>query len=109
MEVLKKQLEEKDCQLTDLRLEALTSAHQLDVVKEELRRYKSEINDLRMNNERLKSGTSGSGRTSSAFRPNVGGAGDPAEGMSCFKFQCFSSFRIEMMKEILQREFGCSW
>ncbi|CAG0886479.1 unnamed protein product [Darwinula stevensoni] len=50
---LKKQLREKDMVLTDIRLEALTSAHQLESLKETVSRMRSEMLNLRHDNERL--------------------------------------------------------
>ncbi|GAB6029448.1 neuron navigator [Chamberlinius hualienensis] len=50
---LKKQLREKDMALTDVRLEALSSAHQLEALKETVSRMRSEMVSLRQDNERL--------------------------------------------------------
>ncbi|KFD58764.1 hypothetical protein M513_00457 [Trichuris suis] len=52
---LKKQLVEKDSVLTDIRLEALTSAQQVDQLKEALHRLKGEMFTLKENNQRLQS------------------------------------------------------
>ncbi|KRZ02498.1 Neuron navigator 2 [Trichinella zimbabwensis] len=51
---LRKKLIEKDCALTDLRLEALTSAQHVDQLKEALYRIKSEVNILKESNSRLR-------------------------------------------------------
>ncbi|CAG0914330.1 unnamed protein product [Notodromas monacha] len=50
---LKKQLREKDLILTDIRLEALTSAHQLESLKETVIRMRNEMLTLKQDNERL--------------------------------------------------------
>ncbi|KAK6169208.1 hypothetical protein SNE40_020304, partial [Patella caerulea] len=50
---LKKQLREKDMKLTDIRLEALSSAHQLEQLRETMNKMKSEMSALKCDNERL--------------------------------------------------------
>ncbi|CAG7818359.1 unnamed protein product [Allacma fusca] len=50
---LKKQLREKEMVLTDIRLEALTSAHQLESFKETVNKMRSEMLSLKQDNERL--------------------------------------------------------
>ncbi|XP_064600555.1 neuron navigator 3-like isoform X2 [Liolophura sinensis] len=50
---LKKQLREKDMKLTDIRLEALTSAHQLEQLKETMSKMKNEMSALKADNDRL--------------------------------------------------------
>ncbi|KAK2184563.1 hypothetical protein NP493_260g00024 [Ridgeia piscesae] len=46
-------LHEKDMKLTDIRLEALSSAHQLDQLKDTMTRMKNEMVSLKADNERL--------------------------------------------------------
>ena len=61
---LQKQLREKDLVLTDIRLEALSSAHQLESLKDTVMKMRSEMLSLKQNNERLQrmvTGTPGSG------------------------------------------------
>ncbi|MCL4128649.1 UNVERIFIED_CONTAM: hypothetical protein GTU68_041748, partial [Idotea baltica] len=53
VEALKRQLWEKDMVLTDIRLEALTSAHQLESLKETLNKMRSEMKGLKDDNDRL--------------------------------------------------------
>ncbi|XP_050732903.1 protein sickie-like isoform X3 [Eriocheir sinensis] len=53
VEILKYQLQEKDMVLTDIRLEALTSAHQLESLKETLNKMRSEMVSLKQDNDRL--------------------------------------------------------
>ncbi|XP_064627307.1 neuron navigator 3-like isoform X13 [Lineus longissimus] len=51
--VLQKQLQEKDMKLTDIRLEALSSAHQLEQLRETMTRMKTEMSSLKQDNKRL--------------------------------------------------------
>ncbi|XP_063244116.1 protein sickie isoform X2 [Bacillus rossius redtenbacheri] len=53
VEELKKQLREKDLVLTDIRLEALSSAHQLESLKETVIKMRNEMLNLKQDNERL--------------------------------------------------------
>ena len=53
VEDLKKQLREKDMVLTDIRLEALTQASQMESLKETVRTMRQEMMNLKQNNERL--------------------------------------------------------
>lgn len=53
VEDLKKQLREKDMVLTDIRLEALTQASQMETLKETVRTMRQEMLNLKHNNERL--------------------------------------------------------
>lgn len=50
---MKKQLADKDTKLTDVRLEALTSAHQVDQLKEAVNRMRGELAAVKNENERL--------------------------------------------------------
>jgi neuron navigator 2 len=50
---LKSQLQEKDRALTDIRLEALSAAHQMESMKETVDRMKQEMESLRKENRRL--------------------------------------------------------
>lgn len=52
---LKKQLLEKDSLLTETRLEALSSAHQLESLRETVTKMRSELMSLKTDNERLQS------------------------------------------------------
>ncbi|XP_075149144.1 sickie isoform X3 [Haematobia irritans] len=53
VEDLKKQLREKDLVLTDIRLEALSSASQLESLKDTVNKMRAEMMSLKQNNERL--------------------------------------------------------
>ncbi|KFM63972.1 Neuron navigator 2, partial [Stegodyphus mimosarum] len=50
---LKKQLREKDMMLTDIRLDALSSAHQLENLKETVNKMRNEMLSLKQDNDRL--------------------------------------------------------
>lgn len=50
---LKKQLREKDLVLTDIRLEALSSASQLESLKDTVMKMRAEMMNLKQNNDRL--------------------------------------------------------
>ena len=53
VETLREQLEHKDMVLTDVRLEALSSAHQLESLKETINKMRSEMACLKHDNDRL--------------------------------------------------------
>lgn len=57
MSEMKKQLREKEKLLTDLRLESLTSAHQMQSLEEAVTQMRGEIMALRQENERLQRST----------------------------------------------------
>ncbi|XP_078139104.1 neuron navigator 2 isoform X2 [Centroberyx gerrardi] len=57
---LRSELREKEMKLTDIRLEALSSAHQLDQLREAMNRMQVEIEKLKTENDRLKLETLGS-------------------------------------------------
>ncbi|KAM4676903.1 neuron navigator 3 isoform 2-T2 [Discoglossus pictus] len=54
---LKGELREKELKLTDIRLEALSSAHHLDQIREAMNRMQNEIEILKAENDRLKAST----------------------------------------------------
>ncbi|XP_041444523.1 neuron navigator 3 isoform X2 [Xenopus laevis] len=60
---LKGELREKELKLTDIRLEALSSAHHLDQIREAMNRMQNEIEILKTENDRLKAETSSPGKT----------------------------------------------
>ncbi|XP_038128436.1 neuron navigator 2 isoform X3 [Cyprinodon tularosa] len=57
---LRSELREKEMKLTDIRLEALSSAHQLDQLREAMNRMQLEIEKLKAENDRLKLESQGS-------------------------------------------------
>ncbi|XP_078530377.1 neuron navigator 3 isoform X2 [Lissotriton helveticus] len=60
---LKGELREKELKLTDIRLEALSSAHHLDQIREAMNRMQNEIELLKAENDRLKAETGNSAKT----------------------------------------------
>uniref|UniRef100_A0A672QTF1 Neuron navigator 2 n=1 Tax=Sinocyclocheilus grahami TaxID=75366 RepID=A0A672QTF1_SINGR len=58
---LRSELRDKEMKLTDIRLEALSSAHQLDQLRESMNRMQIEIERLKVENDRLKIESRGSG------------------------------------------------
>uniref|UniRef100_A0A673IR15 Neuron navigator 2b n=1 Tax=Sinocyclocheilus rhinocerous TaxID=307959 RepID=A0A673IR15_9TELE len=58
---LRSELRDKEMKLTDIRLEALSSAHQLDQLRESMNRMHIEIERLKVENDRLKLESRGSG------------------------------------------------
>ncbi|XP_032898347.1 neuron navigator 1 isoform X4 [Amblyraja radiata] len=77
--VLRGELWEKERKLTDIRLEALSSAHQLEQLREAMHNMQVEIEALKMENDRLKSDTgTGTSQTvpitsaTSSPRPSLG-------------------------------------
>ncbi|XP_056131430.1 neuron navigator 1-like isoform X3 [Lampris incognitus] len=75
---LRSELWEKERKLTDIRLEALNSAHQLEQLREAMNNMQSTVENLKAENDHLKTGSSlqlsGSGPTSSTSQPS---------GLSC--------------------------
>ncbi|XP_073514345.1 neuron navigator 2 isoform X14 [Phyllobates terribilis] len=57
---LRNELRDKEMKLTDIRLEALSSAHQLDTLRDSMNRMQSEIEKLKAENDRLKAENPGS-------------------------------------------------
>ncbi|KAM6980909.1 neuron navigator 2 isoform 2-T2 [Aplochiton taeniatus] len=62
---LRSELREKEMKLTDIRLEALSSAHQLDQLREAMNRMQGDIERLKLENDRLKSDSQGCSRAPS--------------------------------------------
>ncbi|XP_028264660.1 neuron navigator 1 isoform X2 [Parambassis ranga] len=71
---LRSELWEKERALTDIRLEALNSAHQLEHLREAMNNMQSMVENLKAENDHLKTGSqlhlSGSGPTSSTSQPS---------------------------------------
>uniref|UniRef100_A0A3P9CAZ4 Neuron navigator 3 n=1 Tax=Maylandia zebra TaxID=106582 RepID=A0A3P9CAZ4_9CICH len=85
---LRSELREKEMKLTDIRLEALSSAHQLDQLREAMNRMQVEIEKLKAENDRLKlenqgSRTGSQASISSSPPPHTHGhTPGPAPGLS---------------------------
>uniref|UniRef100_A0AAY4ENI5 Calponin-homology (CH) domain-containing protein n=1 Tax=Denticeps clupeoides TaxID=299321 RepID=A0AAY4ENI5_9TELE len=67
---LRSELRDKEMKLTDIRLEALSSAHQLDQLRESMNRMQGEVEQLKSENSRLKMETQGSCSRSSSLSPS---------------------------------------
>ncbi|KAM8939033.1 neuron navigator 2 [Pelodytes ibericus] len=66
---LRNELRDKEMKLTDIRLEALSSAHQLDQLRDTMNRMQSEIEKLKSENDRLKAENSGRSQTPVSSSP----------------------------------------
>ncbi|XP_019895859.2 neuron navigator 2 isoform X3 [Esox lucius] len=80
--VLRSELRDKEMKLTDIRLEALSSAHQLDQLRESMNRMQAEMERLKSENDRLKMENQGS-CSKAASQPSVmcPSAGQPQHGL----------------------------
>ncbi|XP_061592048.1 neuron navigator 1-like isoform X2 [Cololabis saira] len=71
---LRSELWEKERELTDIRLEALSSAHQLEQLREAMNNMESTVENLKVENDHLKTGSQphplGAGPTSSTSQPS---------------------------------------
>ncbi|XP_034161746.2 neuron navigator 3 isoform X2 [Pangasianodon hypophthalmus] len=63
---LRSELRDKEMKLTDIRLEALSSAHQLDQLRESMNRMQVEMEKLKVENERLRTASRGSCSTTTS-------------------------------------------
>ncbi|XP_072519022.1 neuron navigator 2 isoform X2 [Salminus brasiliensis] len=63
---LRSELRDKEMKLTDIRLEALSSAHQLDQFRESMNRMQGEIEKLKAENDRLRMDSRGSCSTATS-------------------------------------------
>ncbi|KAF4094350.1 hypothetical protein AMELA_G00014100 [Ameiurus melas] len=63
---LRSELRDKEMKLTDIRLEALSSAHQLDQLRESMNRMQVEMEKLKVENERLRTTSGGSCSTTTS-------------------------------------------
>ncbi|KAJ8002823.1 hypothetical protein DPEC_G00162980 [Dallia pectoralis] len=81
--VLRSELRDKEMKLTDIRLEALSSAHQLDQLRESINRMQVEMERLKTENDRLKTESPGS-CSQTANRPSVTSpsAGQPQHSLA---------------------------
>ncbi|KAF4111488.1 hypothetical protein G5714_008519 [Onychostoma macrolepis] len=94
---LRNELREKEMKLTDIRLEALSSAHQLDQLREAMNRMQVEIEKLKVENDRLKleSHASGSRASSqvSVYNPTL----TPTPGLSQHSLNLTESTSFDML------------
>ncbi|XP_036443272.1 neuron navigator 2 [Colossoma macropomum] len=95
---LRSELREKEMKLTDIRLEALSSAHQLDQLREAMNRMQSEIEKLKAENDRLKSESQTSGRASSqSSLSNPPHSQTPTAGLSQHSLNLTESTSFDML------------
>ncbi|KAL2104221.1 hypothetical protein ACEWY4_001089 [Coilia grayii] len=67
---LRSELWEKEMKLTDIRLEALSSAHQLEQLREAMNSMQSTVENLKAENDRLKTGAPVTGPSMSTSQPS---------------------------------------
>uniref|UniRef100_UPI00398EE9BA neuron navigator 2 isoform X3 n=1 Tax=Pristiophorus japonicus TaxID=55135 RepID=UPI00398EE9BA len=93
---LRSELREKEMKLTDIRLEALSSAHQLDQLREAMNRMQSEIEKLKAENDRLKSETQG---TCSRAQSQISISSSPRQslGLSQHSLNLTESTSLDML------------
>uniref|UniRef100_A0A3B4D7H2 Calponin-homology (CH) domain-containing protein n=1 Tax=Pygocentrus nattereri TaxID=42514 RepID=A0A3B4D7H2_PYGNA len=95
---LRSELREKEMKLTDIRLEALSSAHQLDQLREAMNHMQSEIEKLKAENDRLKSESQTSGRASSqSSLSNPPHSQTPTAGLSQHSLNLTESTSFDML------------
>ncbi|XP_075809299.1 neuron navigator 2 isoform X13 [Microtus pennsylvanicus] len=79
---LRNELRDKEMKLTDIRLEALSSAHQLDQLREAMNRMQSEIEKLKAENDRLKSESQGGGCSRAPSQVSISASSRQSLGLS---------------------------
>ncbi|XP_052330706.1 neuron navigator 2-like isoform X8 [Oncorhynchus keta] len=80
---LRSELRDKEMKLTDIRLEALSSAHQLDQLRESMNRMQGEIEKLKTENDCLKMESQGScSRAASQASVATPSAGQPQHSLA---------------------------
>ncbi|XP_035387888.1 neuron navigator 2 isoform X2 [Electrophorus electricus] len=99
---LRSELRDKDMKLTDIRLEALSSAHQLDQLRESMSRMQMEIEKLKTENDRLRMDTRGSCSATTAQGPLT----PPTLGLPP-QINLTESTSLDMLLE--DSGDGCSW
>ncbi|XP_073692504.1 neuron navigator 2 isoform X2 [Garra rufa] len=94
---LRNELREKEMKLTDIRLEALSSAHQLDQLREAMNRMQGEIEKLKAENDRLKLDSQASGSRASSqvsvYNPTL----TPTPGLSHHSLNLTESTSFDML------------
>ncbi|KAK6319931.1 hypothetical protein J4Q44_G00090380 [Coregonus suidteri] len=92
---LRSELRDKEMKLTDIRLEALSSAHQLDQLRESMNRMQGEIERLKTENDRLKMESQGS-CSRAASQASVT---SPSAGQSQHSLALTESTSLDMLLE----------
>uniref|UniRef100_A0A8C7L776 Neuron navigator 2 n=1 Tax=Oncorhynchus kisutch TaxID=8019 RepID=A0A8C7L776_ONCKI len=92
---LRSELRDKEMKLTDIRLEALSSAHQLDQLRESMNRMQGEIEKLKTENDCLKMESQGS-CSRAASQASVA---SPSAGQSQHSLALTESTSLDMLLE----------
>uniref|UniRef100_A0A8C4RR54 Neuron navigator 2 n=1 Tax=Erpetoichthys calabaricus TaxID=27687 RepID=A0A8C4RR54_ERPCA len=95
---LRSELRDKEMKLTDIRLEALSSAHQLDQLREAMNRMQGEIEKLKAENDRLKSETQGS-CTRARSQLSISSSPRQSVGLSQHSLNLTESTSLDMLLE----------
>ncbi|XP_063112872.1 neuron navigator 2 isoform X3 [Cavia porcellus] len=94
---LRNELRDKEMKLTDIRLEALSSAHQLDQLREAMNRMQSEIEKLKAENDRLKSESQGSGCSRAPSQVSISTSPRQSPGLSQHSLNLTESTSLDML------------
>ncbi|XP_042583108.1 neuron navigator 2-like isoform X4 [Cyprinus carpio] len=94
---LRSELREKEMKLTDIRLEALSSAHQLDQLREAMNRMQVEIEKLKVENDRLKFESQASGSRASSQVSVYNPTPTPTTGLSQHSLNLTESSSFDML------------
>lgn len=94
---LRNELRDKEMKLTDIRLEALSSAHQLDQLREAMNRMQSEIEKLKAENDRLKSESQGSGCSRAPSQVSISASPRQSLGLSQHSLNLPESTSLDML------------
>ncbi|XP_023365769.1 neuron navigator 2 [Otolemur garnettii] len=94
---LRNELRDKEMKLTDIRLEALSSAHQLDQLREAMNRMQSEIEKLKAENDRLKSESQGSGCSRAPSQVSISASPRQSMGFSQHSLNLTESTSLDML------------
>ncbi|XP_073898924.1 neuron navigator 2 isoform X4 [Castor canadensis] len=94
---LRNELRDKEMKLTDIRLEALSSAHQLDQLREAMNRMQSEIEKLKAENDRLKSESQGSGCSRAPSQVSISASPRQSMGLSQHSLNLTESSSLDML------------
>uniref|UniRef100_A0A8C8SU06 Neuron navigator 2 n=1 Tax=Pelusios castaneus TaxID=367368 RepID=A0A8C8SU06_9SAUR len=93
---LRNELRDKEMKLTDIRLEALSSAHQLDQLREAMNRMQSEIEKLKAENDRLKSENHG-GCSRTQSQVSISSSPRQSMGLSQHSLNLTESTSLDML------------
>ncbi|XP_069479569.1 neuron navigator 2 isoform X3 [Ambystoma mexicanum] len=93
---LRNELRDKEMKLTDIRLEALSSAHQLDQLREAMNRMQCEIEKLKAENDRLKSENHG-GCSRAQSQVSISSSPRQSMGLSQHSLNLTESTSLDML------------